>query len=679
MRTAQTAPAGWLQFIRSVAQDSKLKIVIGNNVGAATDGKTMWLPALPSELTPNDLVLFKGNAFHELGHIRRTNIPFFMAFSKQHGPFAGFLLNALEDVYMEGLEASWKKMAERYLLDSTLVLIERGQFRDGSAGLGEAVACFCLTYLTAKRWHQVGKATDQVEGNLRKHLAQYADQVIPQLRELLDREFPLVRSTEDGGNLALKVIELLKALAEQEQSQSKPQSGGDGDDAEGDSESGQEGEGTQSQESEPKGGDEKDEGAGGSPDKNDAKAGGKPEGSDSNEELNDSEPDAEASSSNGQQSDGSGQPDQSQSAPEGVDGDSDGATQAGSKGGHTGAQGAGEGQQDSQGETSGGQVAANSAMSLQEMVDELLNEQLGNQEVFDKGEALKELAADIRKGVKQEYKSLPVIDDLVIDCTVSAGKADSFVDGMPVVAVDREMANAISSVTSRKANVMGNKLRALLANREENDEYDSRSGRLCERNLHRVAVDDPRIFSKSDDCEEDTAAVSITADLSGSTARVIAEQIRIALTLIENVLNDIGTPREILGFAPKSGELNCLVKSFSDNHRVALDRIAGMHRLVGGNCTPLGAAVLQAGSRLMAHEAQRKLLLVVTDGEPDDINHAVQMTEVVRKSGIDVIYLVIGPVSACSWLDRAKVKFAQAEMAEGIIPAMVNKLAEFLK
>lgn len=122
-----------------------------------------------------------------------------------------------------------------------------------------------------------------------------------------------------------------------------------------------------------------------------------------------------------------------------------------------------------------------------------------------------------------------------------------------------------------------------------------------------------------------------------------------------------------------------MVKTFGDNHRVALDRIAGMHRLVGGDCTPIGDAVLQAGARLMGHEAQRKLLFVITDGLPDDVAHARDMTKTVLQGGVEVIYLVIGSAKACTWLQSANIKFAHADNAEGLIPALVSKVAEFLK
>lgn len=690
MRTAKIAPEGWVQFIRSLARDKKLKVVIGHGVGAATDGETLWLPALPAELTPEDLVLFKGNAIHEVGHIRRSNIKFFQEFGKEHGSFAQFQLNALDDVFMEGLEAGWKKMASRYLHDSTLVLIARNCYRDGSASLGEAVACYSLAYLTTKRWPTVGVATARIEANLRKHLAEHAGTVIPALRDLLDYEFPAVNSTEDGGALALKIIELLKSLAEQEQSQPNPsnESGESQDDAEGTSESNPPKSDADDANSNPKGegqaegNDDKPEPNGkgsGDGESDDPESDPKGEGSGETES-------SDAKSKQDGKDGGDGDADNSKSDPKGEGHGKGKAENAGSNSnGGSGDAGKDKSEKEGEGESqSTPDNSSESGKSLQQMVDDMLNEQLGNQEVFDKGSAIDELVKGIAKGANENYKDQPLIDGLVIDYSEGAGKAEGFADGMPVVEADREMAKVIADITGRKANVMGNRLRALLANREDTDEYSSRNGRLCERNLHRFALSDSRIFARADERVEETAAVSITADLSGSTGVArdgssVAEQIRIALSLIEKVLHEVGTPREILGFAPKSGEMNCMVKTFGDNHRVALDRIAGMHRVMGGECTPIGAAVLQAGTRLLDHEAQRKLLFVITDGLPDDVKHAREMTNTVLRTGVEVIYLVIGSAQVCKWLESANIKFAQADNAEGLIPALVSKMAEFLK
>lgn len=629
MRTVKTAPDGWIPFLRTLARNSKLKFVISETAPAATDGKTMWLPALPANLTKDDLVMFKGNALHEVGHLRHSDIEHYQAFAKAEGAFARFVLNCLDDVWMEGRMAGWKAMASQLLRESTELLIVRNQFRDGSKDLAEAVGCFCLTYQTAKRWPSIHKANLAVTANLRKHLGEHADKMIPLLCELLDKEFPAVKSTQDCSALTLKVIELFKSESEKEESQDESESEDDKEQSEDQNQSGN----SSDAESEPNGDDS---------DEDESKSDGA--GNNGSDDSDDGDTGNSSDESN---------PDPKSNANADDEGDEEGNEGAGAKGGKT----------------------------LKELVDEMLNAEPGEGEVFDKGEAFKEIAGQIASSGKSEYKGQPLITDLVFD---GEGKEeDGFVDGMPVVQADRYAASLIAERVGRKSGVLANRLLALLANREEADPYSSRNGALDERNLYRFAMDDSRIFAKCDDVIEPTAAVSITADLSGSTmmgaaGETVADEIRIALTLIEKVLNQVGTPREILGFAPKSGEVSCMVKSFTDNSRVATDRIAGMHAVVGGGSTPIGKAVMQSGSRLMAQEADRKLLLVLTDGAPDSKQEAIEMTKSVLNQGVEVIYLVIGDSNYCDWLKEANIKFANAKKGEELLPALISKVGEFL-
>lgn len=627
LNNSTKAPSGWLPFLRSLANDSKLKFVIGRGVGPATDGNTVWLPEMPASLYEDDLTLFKGHSFHEVGHIRSSNIVLFQEFSKKHGETAQFILNALDDVFMEGVMSKWKRMAEQYLRGAKSVLVKRNQYRDGSESLAEAVGCFCLTYLTAKRWDEIQPAVEVVTVNLKHHLGEHADRSIKELIDLLDAEFPAVKSTSDCADLTLKVIQLFKDLAEQtpSESESKPSdgTGEPNDQAKGSGnaqESGEDGNGDAPKESK----------------------------------------DSMGSDTKPESKEGSEKTDAGSAGTEGVDIDTDS-----DKG------------------NSSDKPSDQNGKSLKELVEEMLNAKPGSQEVFDKAIALEKLSKTIARGSNQDYADQPTVDQLVIEGGSIAGTSKDFVEGMCVVEGDKEMAKVISEITGRKANVMANKLRALLVNREETDMYSCRNGRLCEKNLYRFALDDSRIFEASEERIEETAAVSITADLSGSTVRSkdgtsIAEQIRIALTILEKVLNEIGTPREIQGFAPNSDQLTCMVRSFGDNTRVALERIAGLHRLVGGGSTPIGQAVFQAGTRLLSHDAQRKLLFVLTDGSPSSQGHAVEMTDYVVKGGVEVIYLVIGRKENCEWLERNNIKFAHAESAFDLIPSLVSKVGEFM-
>ena len=313
----------------------------------------------------------------------------------------------------------------------------------------------------------------------------------------------------------------------------------------------------------------------------------------------------------------------------------------------------------------------------------MLKSSPGDAEIFDKSKAVAEIAKQVKAGSHPDYSGAVIVNDLVIEAPNDSETPD-FVEGMPVVERDAEMAKAIQAVTGRKAMVTANRLRALLANCDESDYEAGISGQLSDQNLYRFGLGDSRIFERQSDTISDTAAVSITADLSGSTLRVvdgtsIAHEICVALSLLEKVFHEIGSPLEIMGFGLKTGELNCVVRTFQDNHRVALERIGGLHKLTGGGVTPTAEAVMRSGTRLMCHEANRKLLMVLTDGVPSSVQKALDMTNYVCSAGVEVIYLVIGSKEQCTWLEKNNIKYVHAPKAELLLPAMTSKVSEFMR
>ncbi|WGK63370.1 hypothetical protein QAO71_17670 (plasmid) [Halopseudomonas sp. SMJS2] len=646
--SAKQIQEGWATFLRVLARDSKLKFVIGRNVGPATDGKTVWLPALPAQLTKDDLIMFKSNAFHEIGHIQHSNITWFQEFAKKHGSFAQCLLNALDDVFMERRQARFTKPAERYFRESARIMAERKQFRDGSANAAEAVCCYCLVYLFSRKWPEYRAPLTLIEGNFDKQFGEHAEAVKANLNQILDSEFVNVRSTEDAGKLALRIIAMLKEQSQREEEEEEDQDPNDpnedrkdeSDDSSNPDQSGdQDDSETPDDNTEPNG---SGSGKGSSTGSDDDDASGDPAGA-----------------GNGLGDVDAGEPEDGQ----GTDGKSDPA----------------------EGDDQAGK-------SLADIVQEMLEAELGDQEIFDKAKAMDDLSKEVQSGKSGEYSSTDVVRSMEVDGAVEegsnpvagAGAVQQFVDGMPVCPVDRNNANELLKAIDRKADVLAGRLRSLLLNREEAETYTTRRGRLGQSHLYRLGLDDSRVFEQQDEIELPTAAVSICADLSGSTmvpngcSITCAESIQHSLLLLEKVLEQLETPREIIGFAPTTGELNTVVRTFGDSHRTALDRIGGLASVTGGYHTPIGEAVFQAASRLEAHESQRKILFVLTDGDPSCEVKAAEMTQLAVRGGIEVVYLLIGDDVRSDWLTNNAIPFAHAITAGDLCPVLLDKVGELL-
>lgn len=122
-------------------------------------------------------------------------------------------------------------------------------------------------------------------------------------------------------------------------------------------------------------------------------------------------------------------------------------------------------------------------------------------------------------------------------------------------------------------------------------------------------------------------AVVLLLDLSESTNepmrgsdKTVLQLTREAATLVSTAIEGIGDPFAIHGFA-SDGRHDVQYYRFKDFNQHfdddAKSRLAGMK---GGLSTRMGAALRHAGSHVLKQQEQRKLILLVTDGEPADID-----------------------------------------------------------
>jgi hypothetical protein len=153
-------------------------------------------------------------------------------------------------------------------------------------------------------------------------------------------------------------------------------------------------------------------------------------------------------------------------------------------------------------------------------------------------------------------------------------------------------------------------------------------------------------------------AVVLLLDLSESTNeamqgsdKTVLQLTREAATLVSTAIEGIGDPYAIHGFA-SDGRHDVQYYRFKDFNQhfddEAKSRLAGMK---GGLSTRMGAALRHAGQHLLKQSEKRKLILMVTDGEPADIDerdpqHLRQDT----KKAVEELYST-GVLTYCLTLD----------------------------
>ncbi len=161
---------------------------------------------------------------------------------------------------------------------------------------------------------------------------------------------------------------------------------------------------------------------------------------------------------------------------------------------------------------------------------------------------------------------------------------------------------------------------------EDGDEIDINAAVDAMISIRMGEQPNPRITMRNVLKTRDLSVV-VLLDLSESTnekmagsEKTVLELTREAATLVATAIEGIGDPFAIHGFA-SDGRHDIQYYRFKDFNQHFDDdsksRLAGMQ---GGLSTRMGAALRHAGHHLLKQQEKRKLILLVTDGEPADID-----------------------------------------------------------
>lgn len=171
---------------------------------------------------------------------------------------------------------------------------------------------------------------------------------------------------------------------------------------------------------------------------------------------------------------------------------------------------------------------------------------------------------------------------------------------------------------------------------------------------------DPRVFRSSKSVHRDLSALLLidtsesTRDRLSSGATVLDVE-RLAVSVLSEAMDQLGDPFGLLAFASDGRDDVRMtnVKGFAEPYdRQCRARLAG---LSSGLSTRLGTALRHAGQVIGTTTTSRKLLIVLTDGEPSDIDVSdpLDLVEDARRAavhlhmnGIDAYGVVLGKTGA---------------------------------
>lgn len=573
-------------YAQHLSEATGVKVVV-NGDQAYTDGRTVVVPYVKN----GDAQLSFGYIAHECSHVRNTDIEAFKKSLKV--PMRKRLLNVLEDIRIERLSMDQYPGTEddiRYL--NRKVLLETYVAQD----LAQAPPLHILhnALLYGAYWKL---QEPQLEAPAKAYLSALVNVVGQPLADrIMDTACRTLQCANTGDVLVLvdEILAMLPSQEEQEPEQPK-------DEPQDDSQ--------ESSEDDP----EKDQDG-------DAAAGDSSEETDGQSDSTDSSEPGDDGDQDGNTSDGEGEEEEGSTDSESEQRTSSGSSEAADDGsnqdqGASQGQGAGEGQV---GDTEGN---GGTGIGLREMAMTASEDDLQGL-VSDVGDAAgQQLTAQAKRiGVEN---SLSIKGRTARRCSMSAGNS---------IRHGGEQSAGLRQVIT---GLLQAKVDCRVRLKRQGRRIDT--GRIA-----MLKAGETRIFRSKARAERTSASVQFLLDKSYSMSEAIVEA-EAALYAVLAAME--GVPLVSTGAIsfPEQRSWCALIKSHNERLPAAVQ--AGGFGGIPDDNTPLTAALWAAAVELLSPKtvkSDRKILFVITDGQPDEVFNAKSMVLRLEDAGIEVIGLGFG-------------------------------------
>ena len=348
----------------------------------------------------------------------------------------------------------------------------------------------------------------------------------------------------------------------------------------------------------------------------------------------------------------SGQP-QDQKASQGQD------QPSGSEQGQDPAQSTGQGQDPNPGQPQGqdtGQSQGPSNPAKKENAQAMLNDkQVDATPFFDRRKDAKEAAEE---AAMEHY--VPEAD---------SGTVGGFSEGDP------EFANADLGDYRKLRDELSGEIEQL--KRRIVQEYQTRThrrhvaaeqGRLDGRSLVRAMTGDTQVYRKRVHRMIPQPAVSLVVDSSGSMYGREMELAKQAAIVVLETNEHLGVKTALHVFAGGSSKT---VKTHEQPLNTVRHQVAGIE---AGGGTPMSEALWESGLAIARRREERKLIFLVTDGQPNDPQGTREIASMLERSGIELYGVGIASDAVADYCSHAAVVDGAEEIAPAILSAMQKSL-----
>ena len=232
-----------------------------------------------------------------------------------------------------------------------------------------------------------------------------------------------------------------------------------------------------------------------------------------------------------------------------------------------------------------------------------------------------------------------------------------------------ELPDALIMEAHAISRALRTKLQGLLQSQVLRRSSPSRHGKLCGHGLYRIAVHDPRLFMKNESVTGIDTAVHILLDISGSmTSRIelacaACYSVALALAAIPGI--SVGVSAFPADY--KEDVAATVYPLLRHGKRITNSFAAEAH-----GSTPMTEALWWVLGMLSTRPEHRKVVLVVTDGYPDDPETAKETIAAVLRMGMEVLGIGIDAPAIISMIPGSENITDIRELA----PAMFRLLQQ---
>lgn len=202
-----------------------------------------------------------------------------------------------------------------------------------------------------------------------------------------------------------------------------------------------------------------------------------------------------------------------------------------------------------------------------------------------------------------------------------------------------------------------------------------RSGLTIDASSLHLAPVGGDIFVEEDEGIDLNAAISIVIDRSSSMSRLIGSAAQAALAAM--LAFDMPGIKTNVAVFPVHGNAKgvsdhngvAVVKRWEESPRNLARRITSLTACGG---TPMAEAILFAAADVLRREETLRLVMVVTDGEPNDEDATREMIDKARASGINVVGLGIGVDPSPVFGERNAAKLENVQQLSGAMVRLIR-------